>query len=67
MADCESSDDEGNAGENDSDSQRCTSDVGAVGLSKNTKRKRKDPGNAKERKRKRKASTTIGLNLVSPL
>ena len=43
MADCESSDDEGNAGENDSDSQRCTSDVGAVGLSKNSKRKRKDP------------------------
>ena len=43
MADCESSDDEGNAGENDSDSQRCTPDVGAVGLSKNSKRKRKDP------------------------
>lgn len=43
MADCESSDDEGNAGENHSDSQRCTSDVGAVGLSKNSKRKRKHP------------------------
>ena len=43
MADCKSSDDEGNAGGNDSDSQRCTSDVGAVGLFKNSKRKRKDP------------------------
>ena len=43
MAECESSDDEGNAGENDSDSQRCTSDVGAAGLSKNSKHKRKDP------------------------
>ena len=43
MADCKSSDDEGNAGEYHHDGQRCTSYVGEVGLSMNSKRKRKDP------------------------